>query len=127
MRPFEGDNHQPEGTFEVHGMRVLIFEENLMWAPRLAKSVKAFGHEAIVLSRLPDELPTGDVAIVNLSSRAMPPSQLVPMLRAAGIKVLAHAGHKETELLELGKGLGCDRLASNGEITNKIGKILEEF
>jgi hypothetical protein len=108
-------------------VRILIFEDNLMWAPRLAKSVAAFGHEPEVLSKLPEDLPEGDVAIVNLGSRALPASELVPRLKAAGIKVLAHAGHKETELLEMGKVLGCDRLATNGELTHKIGAILNEF
>ena len=108
-------------------MTILIFEENLMWAPRLAKSVAAFGHKATILSKMPDELPSGDIAIVNLGSRAMPPIELVPKLRAAGIKVIAHAGHKETELLELGRDLNCDRLATNGEITHKIDQILGEF
>ena len=108
-------------------MTVLIFEDNLMWAPRLAKSVAAFGHHPVVISKMPSELPFGDVAVINLGSRAMLPSDLVPKLKEAGIRTIAHAGHKETELLELGKGLGCDRLATNGEITHKIGQILDEF
>ena len=108
-------------------MKVLIFEDNLMWAPRLSKSVTAFGHDAQTFAKMPAEMPVGDVAVVNLGSRAMAPAELVPKLKAAGIRVIAHAGHKEKELLELGGQLGCDRLATNGEITNKIGQILEEF
>lgn len=98
-----------------------------MWAPRLTKSVTAFGHVATAFAKMPNELPSADVAIVNLGSRAMPPSEIVPQLRNAGIKVIAHAGHKETELLELGRELGCDRLATNGELTHKIDQILNEF
>ena len=91
------------------------------------KSVVAFGHEATVFAKAPPEMPVADVAIVNLSSRAILPSDIVPKLKAAVIKVIAHAGHKEKELLELGKELGCDRLATNGEITHKIDQILNEF
>ncbi|MBC8064866.1 MAG: hypothetical protein H7Y17_08555 [Chlorobia bacterium] len=108
-------------------MRVLIFEDNLMWGPRLAKSVQAFGHEPLVIAKLREALPTGDLAIVNLGSLSMPASDLVPRLKAAGFKVLAHAGHKEKELHDLGRDLGCDRLATNSEITHKLEQILAEI
>lgn len=108
-------------------MRILIFEDNLMWGLRLAKSATAFGHEATVLSKIPAEIPNAELAIVNLGSTTMPASELVPKLKAASLKVLAHAGHKEKELLALGKDLACDRLATNSEITNKLEQILKEF
>lgn len=108
-------------------MKILIFEDNLMWGPRLAKSAIAFGHEAVVIVKLPPQIPAADLAIVNLGSQSMPASDLVPRLKEVGIKVLAHAGHKEKELLDLGRGLGCDRLATNSEITNKLEQILQEM
>lgn len=111
---------------DASGLRVLIFEDNLMWGPRLQKSATAFGHAAQVYSRIPEVMPAGDVAIVNLSSNSLPAVELVPKLLKAGIKVLAHAGHKEKELLELGRGLGCDRLATNSEITHHFEKLLAE-
>jgi hypothetical protein len=108
-------------------MRVLIFEDNLMWGPRLNKSVAAFGHEPSVVTKIPTEIPPADLAIVNLSSLSLPPSDLIPRLKEAGIKILAHAGHKEKESHALGKDLGCDRLVTNGEITHKLEQILLEF
>ena len=108
-------------------MKILIFEDNLMWAPRLAKSIRAFGDEPHVISKLPEEIPEGDLAIVNLGSQSMPAATIVPLAKAAGIPVLAHAGHKEKELLALGDALGCDRLATNGEITHKLEAILVDF
>ncbi len=106
-------------------MKVLIFEDNLMWGPRLARSARAFGHEAVVLAKLPAQIPEADVAIVNLGSQSLPAADLVPRLKEAGIKVLAHAGHKEKDLLDLGRDLDCDRLATNSEITNKLEHILQ--
>ena len=108
-------------------MKVLILEDNLMWGPRLAKSVAAFGHEPIVVSKPPDSLPDADVAILNLGSASFDASEWVPKIRAKGIKIVAHAGHKEKELHELGRALGCDRLATNSELTNKIEQILSEL
>jgi dephospho-CoA kinase len=71
-----------------------------------------------------------DVAIVNLGSP--PPgvvsaddwAALVRHLKQAGIKVIAHAGHKEHELRDLGRAAGCDVLATNGEMAHHLGRVL---
>lgn len=105
-------------------MTVLVFEDNLMWSARLRQSLRALGHEATMLASLPEELPDADAAIVNLGSAKIDPTQLVERLKAAGIYVIAHAGHKEKELRQLGKDLGCDRLASNSELTFRLGDLL---
>lgn len=94
-----------------------------MWSSRLVQSLRAFGHEAVLLG--PGKpWPVAEVAIVNLGEVAYRPEELVPKLRAEGIRVLAHAGHKEKELLELGRQIGCDRLATNSELTNKLPDLL---
>jgi len=107
-------------------MTVLIFEDNLMWGPRLRLSVSALEHEPVVFSRMPDAIPEADAAIVNLGSTVFPAADLVPLLRGRGIYVIAHAGHKEKELHELGRTIQCDRLATNSELTHKIPDILRE-
>lgn len=104
--------------------RVLILEENLMWSARLRQMVANLGYEVQVLAKAPDAWPEADLAIVNLGSRVFPPDSTVPELQARGMKILAHAGHKETELHELGRTLGCDRLATNSEMTHKLEPIL---
>ena len=107
-------------------MTVLIFEDNLMWGPRLKLSVTGAGHEPIVFSKPPDEIPPADAAIVNLGSTVFSVDELVPALRSQGIYVIAHAGHKEKELLDLGKRIQCDRLATNSELTHKILGMLRD-
>jgi len=107
-------------------MRVLIYEDNLMWSSRLVKSVSSLGHEAILRTKV-DAEDSGDVAIVNLGSMTLKPEELVPILRERGIKVVAHAGHKEKELHELGRDLECDRLVTNSELTFKLAQILTEI
>lgn len=105
-------------------MKVLLFEDNLMWSARLTKTLSASGVEVASFDRIPEVLPAGDVAIVNLGSRGIDPKALVPTLKSAGIRVVAHAGHKEKELRELGRSLGCDRIASNSEMTFKLLDLL---
>lgn len=105
-------------------MRVLVFEDNLMWSARLKKTISSLGHEAVLLPSIPLEIPEAEAAIVNVGSASLDPRVLVPRLKDAGIYVIAHAGHKEKELQELAKDLGCNRLASNSELTFKLDKLL---
>jgi len=105
-------------------MLILIFEDNLMWSSRLKRTISGLGHESKVIGAIPEVFPVAEAAIVNLGSSAIDPSELVPKLRAAGIYVIAHAGHKETDLKNLSKELGCHRLVSNSELTFKLSAIL---
>ena len=102
-------------------MKIWIFEDNLMWSARLAQSVKALGHEAVVVTTVPEG--AADAAIVNLSSPAF--VGLVPLLRQRGVYTIGHAGHKEKDLLRLGAEAGCDKVATNSELTYKIAALLE--
>jgi len=104
-------------------MTILIFEDNLMWSSRLRQTLTALGHTGVVLSKVPAELPAAEVAIVNLSGR-FDVSALVPRLKAAGLYVIGHAGHKEKDLQKLGMELGCDKMSSNSELTFKIEGLL---
>ncbi len=105
-------------------MKIAIFEENLMWGPRLVQSVRGLGHEPVLVDRETSELPTADLAIINLGSPVFPPETLVPALKAKAIRIIAHAGHKEKQLHEIGKGLNCDYLATNSELTFKLPQII---
>jgi hypothetical protein len=102
-------------------VKVLILEDNLLWSSRLRQTLQAFGHEAVVAS----SPQPAEVAIIALGRPAM--ASEVASLKQLGAFVIGHAGHKEKELLEAGKAAGCDRLASNSELTNKLPQILEEI
>lgn len=105
-------------------MKVLVFEDNLMWSARLRQTLTAHGHEPEVRSR-----PVGpyeaDAAVVNLGAPEV--TELIRALQAAATPVIGHAGHKETALRELGKQLGVDILASNSELTHKLPELLERL
>lgn len=105
-------------------MRVLIFEDNLIWSERLRKSVVGLGHEAVVVSRLRAELPEGNVAILNLGSETLWSKELVAGLKANGVYLIGHAGHKEKQKLEAGREEGLDKVATNSQLTFKLDQIL---
>lgn len=103
-------------------MRVLIFEPNLMWSARLKRSLVALGHEPVLRREYGGE--PGDAAIVNLGESALDPSALIAALHEGGVPVIAHAGHKEKELAELGRQAGADVLATNSHLTFKLEELL---
>ena len=103
-------------------MLVWIFESNLLWSSRFVNSIRAFGHESLVVSQIPEG--TADAAIVNLSDPNI--AALATALKERGVYTIAHAGHKEKDLIELGKQIQVDRIATNGEITKKLESLLVE-
>ncbi|MFZ4506763.1 MAG: hypothetical protein ACOYON_03590 [Fimbriimonas sp.] len=106
-------------------MRVWVFESNLLWSARLLQTLRAIDLDAKVAARVSEEMAEGDVAILNLGSSGV--AGLAAELKQRGVKTLAHAGHKEKELLELGRNVGIDRLATNSELTFKLPELLKEL
>lgn len=105
-------------------MRILVFEDNLLWGPRLRKTIEALGHEPMLLMKPTAELPEADVAVVNLGAVSLDPATLIPRLKAAGLHVVGHAGHKEADLLDLGRRAGCDQVLTNGQTTFGLERAL---
>jgi hypothetical protein len=117
-----------KGTFAlgwlVHheAVRILVYEDNLMWSVRLEKTLRALNHQPVTFAR-PEPQPA-DAAIVNLGAASLEPEILVPRLRQLGVHVIGHAGHREKELHELGRVIGCDTLATNRELTYSLERLL---
>jgi hypothetical protein len=111
----------------MDSMRVLVFENNLMWSPRLRKSIESLGHEVVVFERPPAELPPARAAIVNLGVPEFADQALIDRLREAGTYTIGHAGHKEKPLLDHGREVGCDRIVSNSTLTFKVEQLLAEI
>ncbi len=105
-------------------MTVLILENNLMWSARLAKSVRALGFTAVVLSATPETLPPAEAAIVNLANPDFDLQKLVPILKSQGTHVIGHAGHKEKALWDEAKGLDLNQMVSHSLLTHKLDAVL---
>ncbi len=105
-------------------MNVLVFENNLLWSAKLKLGLQALGHQATVISgNLPDSIEA-DLAIVNLSQPQPPSKYLIDQLKSRNVTVIAHAGHKEKQLLQLGQEAGADILATNGELSGKLQEVI---
>lgn len=103
-----------------------MLEDNLMWSSKLVQALKGAGHEAVIAQSVPGDLASFGAAIVNLGSRAIDPSVVVPALKSGNVFVVGHAGHKEEMLQELGHSLGCDVVATNSQVAFKIKQILAD-
>lgn len=107
-------------------MTIWVFEPNLMWSGKLRQSLRLLGHDAVVLRAIPAE-GTADAAIVNLSETVPEPRELLAALRERGVPAVAHAGHKEKELHDLGREAGASLLATNSELSHKLPNILQKL
>jgi hypothetical protein len=105
-------------------MKILVFEDNLIWSSRLLQGIRGLGHEPVLLKAVPEDFQEADAAIVNLSSPTMPVEDILPALRGTGIFIIGHAGHKENPLWEKGREAGCDTVVSNSTITHKLADVL---
>ncbi|MER3496219.1 MAG: hypothetical protein C4320_05110 [Armatimonadota bacterium] len=103
-------------------MTVLLFERNLLWSVRLRNAFAALGHEA----RTGNEAAPADLAVVNLSEGDRV-AEVIAGLKELGVPILAHAGHKEKELMRLGKELGVERLATNGQLASDLPDLLQRM
>src|SRR5687768_7371941 len=101
-------------------MKVLVLEDNRLWSSRLKQTLTAFSHEAVIAT---SPQPC-DVAILGLERASMQAD--VSARKQLGAYVIGHAGHKEKRLHAAGREAGCDRLATNGELTHKLPQILDE-
>lgn len=104
-------------------MRVLLLEDNLLWSVRVRNGLQTLGHEVLVFSKM-GELPSVDLAIVNLGSRAFSPLDAVRQLKAQGVRVIGHIGHKEKEVWKNGIDAGCDKVVSNGTLAKKLEEVV---
>jgi len=104
-------------------MKVLLFDDNLIWSVRFTQTLRALGHEPVQNQGIPEETDA-QVAILNLGSPKIDAAALVPALQRLGVRVIGHAGHKEKELHALGRAVGCDVLATNRQITHDLGALL---
>lgn len=106
-------------------MHVLVCEKNLLWAIRLQNGIRSLGNQTTAFTTpLPiDE--NYDLAIINLSLPEFLEPTWLASLRENCKVLVAHAGHKEKELMEIGKSVGMDHLVTNGYLAKKLDAVLE--
>jgi len=71
--------------------------------------------------------PTADAGVecllVSLHARAGDPLETIRIAKESGCRVIAFAGHKESELLASARFAGADRVVANSSISEKLPEV----
>lgn len=104
-------------------MTVAIYEPNLFWAAKIRAAIHAAGWRC-------SDWPAHERVHILVAGLYADPSELEAVVRHAGelgVPVLGHAGHKEKELLALGRRLGCRSVLTNGELAHRLKTHVERL
>lgn len=104
-------------------MRIIIYEDNLLWGVRIKNALSALGHDAVV-SAIPIVDGGFEGAIVNLGLRNLP--DIVASCHQNCIPVIGHAGHKEADLLESGRRLKIEKIVTNGSLIPHLKSHIDQ-
>ncbi len=107
--------------------KVLVIEPDLLWSSRISQTLKASDIPFQLASKVPDSAEGIAVAIVPLSCKLLSPEACIPALLHLGIPVIAHAGHRDAELLQLGRDLNATQVVTNGSLARSLPTILRQF
>lgn len=108
-------------------MRIVLYEDNLMWSVRTKNGLQAMGHEVTVLNKPTEDVAEVDLAIVNLGAKSFDAFELASRLKQRGVRTLGHVGHKEKDLWQKGIEAGCTKVVSNGSLANRLVAVISEL
>ncbi len=106
---------------------VFLAEDNLMFSARLRSVLEAAGFAVEVSDGgLPDSVCC-DVMVLSLGCHSFDAQVAADKAREAGAKLIGHAGGRETEMIALGKRIGCDRILSNSQAMTDIVSAVKDL
>lgn len=95
--------------------RVVVVADDLIWAERLGRLVRAAGGDVVAvrdLDGLRSALPSAAAVVVDLTARSYEGLTAVAEARAAGRRVLAAAQHDDLELHRRARAAGAERVVA---------------
>lgn len=113
-------------------LTILVAGDDLLFEARIASAVTLLGHRAAVVrtaSAFHNALrERPDAVIVNLASQmdaieAVRRAKADPATRT--IRVLGFCGHADAARRRAAQEAGCDRVATNGEVSSNLPRLLE--
>ncbi len=109
--------------------RIAILAQDLVWADRLARRVRAAGAEPVA-ARTTGELDRAlvngaDLAIVDLTARAYDPIEAVGRARARGARVLAVGPHDDVALRKRALAAGAEKVLAYRKLYEDGTAVIE--
>ena len=105
-------------------MKVLVYDDNLIWSVRLERGLRNLGHEPTVLASASLPPPAADAAILNLGNSTLSSDERIAALTDQGTITIGHAGHKEREVFDAGLQRGCQHVVTNSQLTHKLAEVM---
>lgn len=112
---------------------IVVADDDLLFSTQIEAAVARQGHRATVVRTAADferALVEGpDAAVVNLAASAIDAIEAIrrakrnPVTRT--IPVLGFCGHADTARRRDAQDAGCDRVATNGEVSSNFPRLLE--
>ena len=107
--------------------RVVAFVPDLMFGSSVMASVRAAGHEPVLVSAL-DSLPRGvEAVIVDLTYEADGRISQVAAVRPAGVKVLAFYSHVEADVRARALEAGFDVVVPRSRMAREGGELVRRL
>ena len=94
---------------------IVVVADDLIWADRLVRLVRAAGVLAVTTRSLPGlraALPTARAVLVDLTAQQYDPLAAVAEAGAAGCRVLAVAQHDDLDLHRRARAAGAERVVA---------------
>lgn len=112
---------------------ILVADDDLLFATRIESAVTRHGHRAKVVrtaGAFRDALRERPAAaIVNLAAPTLDAIETIRRIKAdpltRTIPVLGFCGHADAARRRAAKEAGCDRVGTNGEVSNNLPRLLE--
>jgi len=118
----------------TQGLVIVVADDDLLFSTRIASAVSACGHHAHLVrtaDALREALRTRPAAVIlNLASSrleavsAIREARMDPLSRA--VPLLGFCGHADTPRRAAALQAGCNRVVTNGEISSRLPRLLDE-
>jgi CheY-like chemotaxis protein len=117
------------------GLTVVVAGDDLLFSTRIAAALSRYGHRPVRAESLPAfeaALRAGaDAVILNLASWTLDATAAIRRTKdTPGIRpvpLLGFCGHADTRRQEAARAAGCDLVATNGEVSSNLQRLLTEL
>ncbi|HKV45139.1 MAG TPA: hypothetical protein VJT32_10770 [bacterium] len=114
------------------GLAVVVAGDDLLFSTRIAEALARYGHRPVRAASLPaleEALRAGpDAVILNLASWTLDATAAIQRAKATPglrpVPLLGFCGHADTRRREAARAAGCDLVATNGEVTSNLQRLL---
>ena len=116
-------------------LTVIVADDDLLFSTRITSALTGLGHRALpvkALAAFRDALIAApDAAILNLVAFKLDALEAIRLAksnpRTRAVPLLGFCGHADAPRRAAALEAGCDLLATNGEVSNSLPRLLERL